>query len=146
MDRSSAMLAGVGELPDGWSVLTADARDVPLPDGSADVITCSYLLHLLDPGRRAGVLAEARRLLAPRPSARLVTVTVWSPRAPVRGALGLLARIAPAACGGLRPLDPTADLVRAGFALTHRAVLSRSGYPSLVLGATRLASVNANRF
>ena len=36
---------------------------------------------------------------------------------------------------GLRPVDPTADLARSGFALTQRVRLPRHGYPSLVLGA-----------
>jgi ubiquinone/menaquinone biosynthesis C-methylase UbiE len=129
------MLAALGDLPDGWSVLTVDASRVPLPDGWADVVTCSYLLQLLHASARAEVLAEARRLLAPRPSARLIVVTVWAGGPLVRGALGLLGRALPRAWGGLRPLDPSADLARAGFALTHRVALPRGGYPSLVLGA-----------
>jgi ubiquinone/menaquinone biosynthesis C-methylase UbiE len=133
VDRSRGMLAHAGVLPAGWSAIEADARRVPLPDGWADVVTCAYLLHLLDAAARAAVLAEARRLLAPRPSSRLVLVTVWSRSARVRGALEVLARALPSACGGLRPLDPTPDLALAGFALTHRASLPRSGYPSLVL-------------
>jgi SAM-dependent methyltransferase len=135
VDRSPRMLAGVGELPPGWSTITADARSVPLPDGWADVVTCAYMLHLLDPPARAAVLAEARRLLAPRTSSRLVVVTVWAGTPFVRGGLGLLARTLPRAWGGLRPLDPSADLVAAGLAVTQRVVLARSGYPSLVLGA-----------
>lgn len=135
VDRSPGMLAGADDLPAGWSVLTGDARRVPLADGWADVVTCSYLLHLLDAAARAEVLAEARRLLAPRPSSRLIVVTVWAGRPLVRGALGLLGRTLPSACGGLRPLDPSADLARAGFALTRRVELPRHGYPSLVLGA-----------
>lgn len=135
VDSAAGMLARVGRLPDGWSAVRGDARRVPLPDGWADVVTCSYLLHLLAPAARAEVLAEARRLLAPHPSARLVAVTVWSPRAAVRGALAGLAAALPAARGGLRPLDPTADLGRAGFSPTHRVVLARHGYPSLVLAA-----------
>jgi ubiquinone/menaquinone biosynthesis C-methylase UbiE len=129
------MLTRVGALPHGWSTIGADARCVPLPDDHAHVVTCAYLLHLLEPEARAEVLAEARRLLAPNPSARLVVVTVWSPRPFVRGVLAGLAGTLPLTCGGLRPLDPSADLTRAGYTLTHRIVLPRRGYPSLVLGA-----------
>jgi ubiquinone/menaquinone biosynthesis C-methylase UbiE len=108
---------------------------VPLPDGWADIVTCSYVLHVLDDGDRAAVLAEARRLLAPRTSSRLVVVTVWARRTLVRGPLALLAAALPGACGGLRPLDPSPDLARAGFPVARRIVLPRHGYPSLVLAA-----------
>jgi len=135
VDRAPRMLANVGALPDGWRAIGADARHVPLPDGWADVVTCAYLLHLLEPEARGEVLAEARRLLVPGPPARLVVVTVWSPRPAVRSALALLARARPGACGGLAPLDPSADLGRAGFGVTRRAVVPRNGYPSLVLRA-----------
>ena len=126
VDRSPRMLAGVA-LPPGWAVIDADARAVPLPDGWADIVTCAYVLHLLGAEDRGALLAEALRLLAPRRTSRLVVVTVWSDRAPVRAALRL------AACGlrdtraGLRPADPAADLQRAGFALTRRVRLPRRG-------------------
>jgi SAM-dependent methyltransferase len=140
VDRSPRMLAGVGELPTGWSTLTADARAVPLADGWADIVTCAYMLQLLDPAARIDVLAEARRLLAPRASSRLVVVTVWAARPLVRGGLGLLARALPGAWGGLCPLDPSADIAAAGLAVMQRVVLPRPGYPSLVLGAKARAA------
>ncbi|PTL58913.1 hypothetical protein C7Y72_04225 [Paraconexibacter algicola] len=139
VDRSAAMLAHVGPLSDDTRLLRADARDVPLPDGHADVVTISYLLHLLSPADRAAVLAEARRLLRPDPASRLVTVTVWTGRAPPARLAGrVLAAAAaarPAALGGLRPLDPTADLRAAGLHVDRRVELPRRGYPSLVLRA-----------
>ncbi len=141
VDRSPGMLARVGELPEGWSTLVADARALPLAGASAEVVTCAYLLHLLDAADRAAVLAEARRLLAPRRAGtdpRLVVVTTWADgdhlRARLtRAALGCLARAFPKTAGGLRPLDPTADLAAAGFEATRRTVLARGRYPSLVL-------------
>lgn len=140
VDRSPGMLARGGALPPGWSTLLADAQDVPLPDGWADVITCTYALGLLPPAERAGLLAEARRLLRPHSTSRLVLVTMWAGE---RGALGPLVRRAlaiaalarPAAWGGLGPLDPTTDLVAAGFAVTRRVAVPRRGYPSLVVEA-----------
>lgn len=140
VDRSPRMLTAAGDLPPGWTVMDADARAVPLPDGWADVVTCAYVLHLLGAEERAELLAEAWRLLAPRPASRLVVVTVWSDRVAVRGALRLLQRGMRDAGTGLRPLDPTADLIRGGFALTQRVRLPRQGYPSLVLRAEHAAS------
>ncbi|MDP2711194.1 MAG: class I SAM-dependent methyltransferase [Solirubrobacteraceae bacterium] len=140
VDRSPGMLAAGGTLPAGWTTLLADARAVPLPDGSADVVTCASLLHLLDAARRAEVLAEARRLLAPTAAARLVVVTAWVDRRRPGGrlahaTLALAARMRPAAWGGVLPLDPSADLRDAGFVVTDRVALTRGGYPSLVLAA-----------
>lgn len=141
VDRSVGMLARVGDLPRGWSSVHADARHVVLPTGCADVVTCSYVLHLLDRAERADVIAEAKRLLAASTVSRLVTVTVWADDSCVRGrlislALRAAARARPAAWRGLRPLDPSADLAAAGFVVTRRVVLPRRGYPSLVIAAT----------
>lgn len=142
IDRSRRMLDRVGALPSSWRTVQADADCVPLPDGAADVVTCSYLLHLLGPDERARVLGEACRLLAPGPRSRLVITTVWADRATtggraVDGALRALARARPRAWGGLRPFNPVANLGAAGLAPTHRVVLPRGGYPSLVVRARR---------
>lgn len=138
VDRSPGMLARAGELPPGCSTLLADARRIPLPDGWADVVTCAYALHLLDRPQRAALLAEARRLLRGDAAGRLVVATVWVDERRTGGhvaatALRLAGRIRPRALGGLRPLDPSADLRAAGFAIDRRVVLPRGGYPSLVL-------------
>ena len=143
VDRSEGMLARVGGLPEGWQVIHGDARDVSLPDEDADVVTCCYLLHLLDAEDRGRVLREARRLLLPAPGSRLLIVTVWADPRTIGGrvANGLLRRLArarPAAWGGLMPLDPAPELAAAGLIATHRIVLPRGGYPSLVLRARRV--------
>lgn len=140
VDHSAAMLAQGGALPAGWRTVQADARDVPLGDGSADVVTCAFLLHLLEPGERRAVLGEARRLLRDGGTPRLVVVTVWVDRRRPGGwiadlALRTAASARPARWGGLAPLDPTADLRAAGLRLTHRRTLRRGGYPSLVIRA-----------
>lgn len=140
VDRAVGMLARVGPLPEGWTTVVGDARRVPLRGGAADVVTCSYLLHLLGAQDRARVLAEARRLLVEAPTSRLVVATVWADRGTPGGrlihlALRTLARARPAAWGGLMPLDPMGELEDAGLVATHRIVLTRGGYPSVVLRA-----------
>lgn len=141
VDRSPAMLARVGALPEGWSTILGDARSVPIAGGWADVVVCAYLLHLLDAGERRDVLAETRRLLRGDASARLVVVTVWADRRRPGGrllhaGLELAARARPERWAGLRPLDPSAELRAAGFSLTRHVVLRRRCYPSLVIAAT----------
>lgn len=70
MLQRAAARSGDGPVP--IRTLVADARAVPLPDACADLVSIGYLLHLLDPGSRARVLGEGRRLLAP--GGRLVVV------------------------------------------------------------------------
>lgn len=140
VDRSRAMLGQVRDLPAHWRTIHADAAAVPLPDGVAGVVTCSYVLHLLAPPERARVLAEARRLLAPEPGSRLVLSTVWTdPATPGGRALAVvlrsLARARPRDWGGLCPLDPRPELAAAGLAASHTMVLKRGGYPSLIVAA-----------
>lgn len=140
VDRSAGMLAQVGRLPDDWRVIRGDARCVPLPDGAADVVTCCYLLHVLGMEDRGRVLREARRLLCTAPGSRLVIVTVWANPDTIGGRmlnrqLHRLAAVGPRRWGGLMPLDPMAELGPAGLVATHRVVLPRGGYPSLVVRA-----------
>ncbi len=129
-DASAGMLDRVGPLPAGWRVAQADATALPLPDGAADVGTAAYLLHVLDPGTRAAAVAELRRVV--KPGGRVVVLTPWSHRAPVRAALAVPARLAPGSLIGLTPLDPRPELVAAGFRLVRAARLHR-GYPTLVV-------------
>lgn len=74
LERARRRLAPTGARPD---LIVADARSVPLPDGSADLVAIGYLLHLLGPASRAAVCAEAFRLL--RPGGRLVVVVHGMP-------------------------------------------------------------------
>jgi ubiquinone/menaquinone biosynthesis C-methylase UbiE len=138
VDRSSGMLAQVPPLPDGWSVVTADAAALPLAGASFDVAVAAYIVQILDRSAQAAVLAELHRVL--RPGGRLVTVT---PHVPRRGAgrlgaamLDGAAAVAPVRLGGLRTDDVRPALARAGF-VVERAAQRRHGYPSLIVCARR---------
>ena len=132
VDSSAAMLARVPELPAGFSVRVADARGLPFPDRHFDVVTASYVLHVIPDADLPAVVAELHRVL--RPGGRLVTVT---PATPTRGLLRIvavildrLARRAPRRFVGLRALDPRWALERAGFDISA-ALWSLRGYPSI---------------
>lgn len=47
VDVSSAMMARAPSLPPGWTLEVADAAHLPFPDGSFDVITTTFVLHIL---------------------------------------------------------------------------------------------------
>lgn len=130
------MLGRVPSLPSGWSVRSGDARCLPFPDDSFQVVLAVYVLHVIAPRDRKTALAEMRRVLAP--GGRLVAVTPVVPRAPVGrvAALALdgLARLAPRRFGGLRTYDPRAALECAGLRLI-RARYVRRGYLSLCVVA-----------
>jgi len=134
IDASAAMLSRAPALPEGWCLINADARRIPLGDASVDVVTCAYLLHLLDEHERQAVLSEIARVLRPR--GRAVLVTLLEPRGPVGRSL-----LAPAqrtlcrvfgAGSGWCALDPSGELVSAGLCLRRRRVCTR-GYASLCL-------------
>jgi ubiquinone/menaquinone biosynthesis C-methylase UbiE len=139
VDASAAMLAQVPVLPEGWSLREADARHLPVADGALDVVTCAYLIHLLETEDRHTVLAEIARVLTP--GGRVVLVSLLAPR----GWLGR-ALLAPArASGPMRSgrasgwcaLDPTSELAGVGLRVRRARVITR-GYASLCLLAERV--------
>lgn len=122
IDPSPAMLAHVGPLPDGWTVQQADGRALPFANDAFDLVSATWVLHVLDAADRRAVLGEIARVL--RPGGRLIVVT------PSSRALGLLSGLERFA--GLRALDPRPDLVVAGLPplATRR---DRRGYPAVVV-------------
>jgi ubiquinone/menaquinone biosynthesis C-methylase UbiE len=131
IDRSASMLrvAAAHGRPAGWRLLVGDATHLTFPDGRFDVVTASYLLHLLNRGTRARAIAEIARVL--RVGGRFVTITVESRRPVARAALTRLPRLS-----GLRPLDPTDELRAAGLE-PLRARFVQDGWPSLCVLAQR---------
>jgi ubiquinone/menaquinone biosynthesis C-methylase UbiE len=139
LDASAAMLARVPVLPSGWQVMEGDVRQVPLADGTVDVVSCAYLLHLLDRPARERVLSEIARVLAP--GGRVVLVTLLAPTG-LAGATvlapaqrGLCRALGPAS--GWCALDPTDELDAHGLTLVRRRICRR-GYASLCLLAERV--------
>ena len=133
VDGSPGMLARVGALPAGYATQRGDATALSHRDGAFDVAVAAYLLQVLLPAQRAAALRELRRVV--RPGGRVALVTPWSPRAPARAALDVLARAAPDTLRGLATNDPRAELAAAGWRL-ERAAFLRQGYPSLVVLAS----------
>ena len=140
VDRSRAMLGHVPPLPDGWKTELADARALPYRDASFDVVTAAYLLHVLSESDRASVLSEVHRVLRPYGVLGVLTPTI-----PPDGPLRVIARVldglasrAPNRFGGLRALDPCADLSRAGFEILRSQLTTRGYIATCTLARRRL--------
>ncbi len=131
VDSSPEMLRAAEPLPSGWTLVEADARDLPFDEDSFDVVTTAYLLHVLDRGDRTGALEEIARVL--RPAGRLVAVTPALPRARIgRAFLRPVAAMAERSSGlasGLRALDPREEIGR--HLRVRRTRWVNRGYPSI---------------
>ncbi|MGI8414156.1 MAG: class I SAM-dependent methyltransferase [Solirubrobacteraceae bacterium] len=138
IDSSPAMLEQAVALPEGWQLRVADARRLPFADATVDVVTCAYLIQLLDGVTRQAVLDEIARVL--RPGGRVVIVSLVA----ARGLLGraVLAPLTAAVCrAGGRPsgfcaLDPRPGLLLASLAPQRGRWVTR-GYPSFCVLARR---------
>lgn len=136
IDRSAKMMRRAPDLPAGWKLERADATGLPFADDSFDLVTVSYLLHLLDRETRSQVIEECARVL--RPGGRIGVITIAPPRHGVTAALTAPVRWAaeryPSRLVGLRPLDPGPDLAAGGFTEFSRRRSFR-GYPALCVVA-----------
>lgn len=139
LERSSAMLAA-GDYR-GSPALRADAAALPVATASVDVVTASWLLHVLDPDRRRAAVAEVARVL--RPGGRLGLVVPAVPRTALQQLLrGTAHRLA-----GLRglaafdvPVDLPGLLTDSGLQVRHHARTGR-GYLADVVVCTRAADL-----
>lgn len=138
IDASPRMLAGVGALPPGWSVVEADASRLPFADGEFTTATAAYLLHTLDLPDRLSVLTELQRVLAPGCLIGVITIAPPATGAtrPLLRALSAAADRSGGALVGLRSLDPRAELEAAGFDPLAGRITTR-GYPSMSVVASR---------
>lgn len=89
----------------GAQVRLADARALPLPDGSADVLTLLDVIEHLSPTELDGALGEALRVL--RPGGRLLVHTM-----PNRAIYTVTYRVMRAMGGNRWPADPRNELER----------------------------------
>gem|GEM_PF-2003195 len=135
LERSARMLA-VGDFA-GAVTLRADTASLPLLDGSVDVVTATWLLHVLDESQRAAAVAEVARVL--RPGGRLGAVVPAVPRTRAQAVLRRAARAATRRLGAFSvPHELPALLTDHGLQVRHHS-RTGAGYLADVVVCTRAA-------
>ncbi len=128
LSRAQARLDALGT--DNYHLQSGDARQLPFPEATFDLLVNNYMLDLLPEEDFGPVLAGFARVL--KPDGRLVLSTTtpgprWYPRA--RGAL---ADFVPALLTGCRPVVIGSHLSAAGFTIEQQLFVSQNTFPSEV--------------
>ncbi len=106
----------------------ADARQLPFPSRTFDVVLCCYMLDLLAEEDIRGVLGEFHRILKPDGRASLL---VMAEQARVFNAIWMWGyRHAPVLVGGCRPVALAPLLEAGGWRLDLHEHLTQSGFRS----------------
>ena len=113
--------------------MEADATALPLSDGSVDVLSASYVLHVLGASDRERAVSEIARVL--RPGGRAGVVVPALPRGVLRAPWSAALRVAGEPLG-LAVIDAVGELARGGLTV-ERGRFVRRGYPSHCLLARR---------
>jgi ubiquinone/menaquinone biosynthesis C-methylase UbiE len=113
----------------------ADARSLPLPGETFDVLVNCYFLDLLSLEDIRTVLAEFRRVL--RPGGRLVVATMGKGSRFIMGPWNWLYRRRPALLGGCRPLNAAPLFVETGFEDVAAEHIVQLGFATEVLRASK---------
>jgi ubiquinone/menaquinone biosynthesis C-methylase UbiE len=135
VDGDPEILAMARDKPGAGAVEWAEglAQEIPLADGSADVVTMSLMLHHLLPEDKRRALAEARRIV--KPGGHLHIADFGRPRDPLIGALFFVSQT-------IDGFDRTADhragrlpqfVAEAGFGSVERYGCFRTAAGSLDL-------------
>lgn len=116
-------------------LLQADARHLPFPADSFDVVTNSYMLDLLPVEGIREVLSEYKRVL--KPGGRVVLVNMTRSRSWLSRAWEWLYKRSPSLLAGCRAVFAAPFLEELGFDGVRREVISQLSFPSEILEATK---------
>ncbi len=120
---------------DSYVLLQAEARHLPFPADSFDVVTNSYMLDLLPVEGIREVLSEYKRVL--RPGGRVVLVNMTQSPSWLSRAWEWLYKRTPSLLAGCRAVLAAPFLEELGFEGVRREVVSQLSFPSEILEATK---------
>ena len=128
LSRAQARLDALGT--DNYHLQSGDARQLPFPEASFDLLVNNYMLDLLPEEDFEPVLAGFARVL--KPNGRLVLSTMAPGPRWYHRAWGALADSFPALLTGCRPIAIGSHLPAAGFAVEQQLFVSQNTFPSEV--------------
>lgn len=111
-----------------FELLVADARALPFPDASFDVVVNNNMLGLLADADIAPILGEMYRVL--RPGGRVLIVTMMRPN---RRLPALVYDIGAVRLGGWHDVRPEPFVRAAGFEVREQKTVQQLGIPSEIL-------------
>jgi ubiquinone/menaquinone biosynthesis C-methylase UbiE len=119
------------QLKEHTALCRADARQIPFPDLTFDVIVNCYMLDLLSESDIRNALREFRRIL--KPTGRLVLLVMARQGWLVQGIWMLLYSLWPALVGGCRPVPLSGFLSAEGWLIQRSEQISQGGFRSLLI-------------
>ena len=128
LSRAQARLEALGT--DNYHLKSGDARQLPFPEATFDLLVNNYMLDLLPEDDFEPVLAGFARVL--KPDGRLVLSTMAPGPRWYHRAWGALADSFPALLTGCRPIVIGSHLSAAGFAIERQLFVSQNTFPSEV--------------
>ncbi len=128
LSRAVVRLDAMGS--DNYRLQSGDARQLPFPEATFDLLVNNYMLDLLPEDDFGPVLAGFARVL--KPNGRLVLSTMAPGPRWYHRAWGRLADSFPALLTGCRPISIGSHLSAAGFAMQEHTFVSQNTFPSEV--------------
>jgi ubiquinone/menaquinone biosynthesis C-methylase UbiE len=121
------------KLKERTALCQADAREIPFPHGTFDVIVNCYMLDLLSESDIRKVLREFRRIL--KPSGRVVLLAMARQCWLIQGIWMFLYTLWPALVGGCRPVPLSGLLSAEGWLIQRSEQISQDGFRSQLIVA-----------
>jgi ubiquinone/menaquinone biosynthesis C-methylase UbiE len=133
LGRARRRMAGL--TGSGYSLALASAFDIPVADGSIDVLVNNYMFDLIAFDEMDSVLAEFRRVL--KPNGKLVLVNMTKGERFGSKVYERIYRLSPRTMGGCRGVNLSDRLQESGFRVETREYHQQMLFPSEVILAKR---------